>query len=152
MVISAGDGRSLLVSVVAEYDPPSSFTFEPPSYRAASALNLTCQVEGNHSGLFYEWTSTCLGNCFTQLGFAGGRSVSTPYLRSYDTGVHTCMVYDSVGCTGKANITVNVVGEPEKEHSWVRKGRGGGGLWVPEPPSLPRSHAHQRGKKAKGLY
>ena len=105
------DGKSLLVKVVAEYDPPSSFTSEPPSYRAASALTLSCQVEGvdDLAGLFYEWTSTCSGNCFTRGGVS--ESVSTPYLHSYDTGVHTCMVYDVLGCTGNASITVNVVGE-----------------------------------------
>ena len=108
------DGKILLVTVTAEYDPPSSFTFEPPFYRAASALTLSCEVEGaeDTSGLFYEWTSTCSGNCFTRGGTAG--RVSTPYLHSYDTGVHTCMVYDTLGCTGNANITVNVVGEVHK--------------------------------------
>ena len=108
---SADDGKSLLVKVVAEYDPPSSFTSEPPSYRAASALTLSCQVEGvdDHTGLFYEWSSTCSGNCFTRGGVT--KKVSTPYIHSYDTGVHTCMVYDVKGCTGNASISVDVVGE-----------------------------------------
>ena len=38
-------------------------------------------------------------------------TVSTPYLHSYDTGVHTCTVYDALGCAGNASITVNVVGK-----------------------------------------
>ena len=91
------------------YDPPASFTFEPPSYRAASALTLSCEVEGVTSGLLYEWISVCAGNCFTRGKFSG--RVSTPYLHSYDTGVHTCMVYDAQGYSGSASITVNVVGE-----------------------------------------
>ena len=105
------DGRSPIVRVVAEYEPPSSFTGEPPSYRAASALSLSCEVEGvdNTAGLIYEWSSTCSGNCFTRR--ENTATVSTPYLHSYDTGVHTCTVYDDQGCAGNGSITVNVVGK-----------------------------------------
>ena len=94
---------------MAHYSPPSSFTLDPPSYRAASALTLACEVEGMESteGVFYEWMSTCLGNCFVRGRVTG--NVSTTFLHSYDSGVHTCTVYDSLGCTGSANITVNVV-------------------------------------------
>ena len=95
------------VRVVAEYDPPSSFTGEPPSYRAGSALTLSCEVEG---GQIYVWSSTCSGNrCFTN--GEDTATVSTPYLHSYDTGVHTCTVYDGQGCPGNASITVNVTGK-----------------------------------------
>ena len=38
-------------------------------------------------------------------------TVSTPYLHSYDTGVHICTAYDDQGCAGNGSITVNVVGE-----------------------------------------
>ena len=105
------DGKTPTVRVVAEYDPPSSFTGEPPSYRAASALSLSCEVEGvdNILGLIYEWSSTCSGNCFTN--GEDTATVSTPYLHSYDTGVHTCTVYDALGCAGNGSITVNVVGK-----------------------------------------
>ena len=101
---------SATVKIVASYDPPSTFTGEPPSYRAASALTLTCTVEGldSYVGLFYEWSSTCSGNCFTRGQTT--RSVSTPYLHSYDTGFHTCMVYE-LDYTGNATISINVVGK-----------------------------------------
>jgi len=101
----------LFVKIVPHYDPPSSFLLNHPSYRAASALNLTCAVEGveDTDELFYEWTSTCSGNCFA-LGTAS-RTVSTPYLHSYDTGEYTCTVYDVLDCTGNASIYVDVVGE-----------------------------------------
>ena len=106
-----------MVRVTANYSRPSSFSLDPPSYRAASDLILSCQVEstndGEHSdvevGLFYEWRSTCSGNCFVRGGST--KSISTPYLHSYDAGVHTCVVYDTLGCTGNASITVNVVGK-----------------------------------------
>ena len=109
--ICIDDGKSPPVRVVAEYDPPSSFTGEPPSYRAASALTLSCEVEGVENP-YYEWSSTCSGNsgsCFVR---GGDATISTPYLHSYDTGVHTCTVYDTVlGCAGNASIIVNVTGE-----------------------------------------
>ena len=59
--------------------------------------------------IYYEWTSTSSGSCFVR-----GRTtkiVSTRYLHSYDSGVHTCTVYDVQYSTGNASITVNVVGE-----------------------------------------
>ena len=105
------DGKSPTVRVVAEYDPPSSFTGEPPSYRAASALTLSCEVEGVENP-YYVWSSTCSRNCFTKE--ENTATVSTPYLHSYDTGVHTCTVYNALGHSGSANITVNVVGKALK--------------------------------------
>ena len=105
-----------MVKVSANYSRPSSFSLEPPSYRAASDLTLSCEVEATNDdghdvevGLFYAWTSTCSGNCFVRGGST--KTISTPYLHSYDSGVHTCVVYDTLGCTGNASITVNVVGK-----------------------------------------
>ena len=97
--------------IVANYSPPLSFSFKSPSYRAGSSLILSCVVEGvgdDDTGLFYEWTSICMGNCFSRGGIL--RTVSSRYLHSYDQGVHTCVVHDRGGCSGNASITVNVVG------------------------------------------
>ena len=107
----AGEGKSLDVRIVAQYNPPSTFTLLPPSYRAASALTLSCVVDGVDDvlGLIYEWTCSSSGNCFTR--GRGSSNVSTPYLHSYDTGVHTCMVYNALGNTGSNNFSVNVVGK-----------------------------------------
>ena len=99
------------MKIVANYTPPVSFSFKPPSYRAGSSLTLSCEVEGTESddsGLLYEWRSSCGGNCFVRSGSI--KAVSTQYLHSYDKGVHTCVVHDRGGCTGNASITVNVVG------------------------------------------
>ena len=60
-------------------------------------------------GIFYEWTSTCSGNCFVRGGTT--KTVSTRYLHSFDSGVHTCFINDGKGCTGNATITINVVGK-----------------------------------------
>ena len=103
--------------IVPAYTPPSSFpssSVAPPSYSAASALSLTCVVEGVNGeeiseGIVYEWVSTCPGDCF-----ASGedtKTVSTRYLSAGDSGVHTCKAQDLAGCKGNASITVSVVGE-----------------------------------------
>ena len=39
------------------------------------------------------------------------KTVSTHYLESTDSGVHTCIVYGINGETGNASVTVNVVGK-----------------------------------------
>ena len=99
------------VKIVPTYTAPSSFSLSPPYYRAASSLSLSCEVEGveDVSSLVHEWTSTCSGSCFTR---GSSRRVSTLHgLRSIDSGVHTCTVYDVLGCSDTANITIKVVGE-----------------------------------------
>ena len=63
----------------------------------------------NETCILYQWSTTSSGNCFvrdetTQIAF-------TNHLHSYDSGDHTCTVYDAHGCTGNASITVKVVGE-----------------------------------------
>ena len=93
---------------MADYDPPSSFSRSPPFYRAASALTLSCEVEGLDVGvIYYDWTSTCSG--FVRGGTT--KTISTRYLHSCDSGVHTCIVYDAQGYTGNTTITINVVGK-----------------------------------------
>ena len=59
------------MKVVAIYNSPSSFSYKPPSYRAGNSLILSCEVdkaEDRDDGLFYEWTSSCEGNCFSRGG------------------------------------------------------------------------------------
>ena len=99
------------MKITANYTQPSSFVFKPPSYRAGSALTLSCEVEGAEdiSSLLFEWRSTCKGDCFVRRGISG--VVSTQYLLSNDQGEHTCVVHDFEGCSGNATITVKVVGK-----------------------------------------
>ena len=98
------------MSISVNYTPPLTFDRQPPYYRAGSAISLSCEVEGvSADGLFYEWRSTCVGNCFAARQTAS--TVKTQYLHSYDSGVHTCIVYDGLGCSGNVSTTVNVVGK-----------------------------------------
>ena len=98
----------LEVSVTATYTPPSTFDLPAPYYRAASPLSLTCEA-GGISGAFYSWTSDCSGSCFTT--GQSTKTVSTHYLESTDSGVHTCIAYGFNGEIGSANITIYVVGK-----------------------------------------
>ena len=99
------------MTISVDYDSPSTFQRKSTDdYRAASAVTLTCLTNvGVNEGLLYEWSATCTGSCFVRGGTT--RSISTSYLHSYDSGVHTCVVYDGVGCSGNASVTMNVVGK-----------------------------------------
>ena len=98
----------LEVSITVTYTPPSTFDLPAPYYRAASPLSLTCEIEGI-SGAFYSWASDCNGSCFT-IGHST-KTVSTLYLESADSGVHTCIVHGFNGEMGSANVTIHVVGK-----------------------------------------
>ena len=111
MCLLTENNEQLEVQIAASYSPPLSFSFKPPSYRAGSSLTLSCVVErvgDNDTGFFYEWTSTCKGNCFSRGETL--KTVSSRYLHSYDQGEHTCVVLDRGGCSANASITVDVVG------------------------------------------
>ena len=98
----------LSVSITVTYTPPATFDRTAPYYRAGSPLSLTCEAVGVQ-GAFYGWTSNCTGSCFTIAQSSG--TVSTSYLESVDSGVHTCTVYGINGETGSDSVTVKVVGE-----------------------------------------
>ena len=98
------------MTIDVDYSPPSDFTLQPPYYRAASSVNLTCNVDGLEGDIVYNWTSTCSGNCFVVSG-RSSRSMSKWALQSTDSGFHTCTVSDIGGCVGNASIEMKVVGE-----------------------------------------
>ena len=109
--VKSKDEDTIVIKIVPSYTPPFSFSLGPPFYRAASSLSLSCEVEGveDDAGLIYQWSSTCSGSCFVRGEIT--QTVSTPYLHSYDSGIHTCVVHDRTGCSGNASITIDVVGE-----------------------------------------
>ena len=107
---AASEEKELSVTIDVDYSPPSDFTLQPPYYRAASSVNLTCNVEGLEGDIVYNWTSTCSGNCFVVSG-RSSRSMSKWALQSTDSGFHTCTVSDIGGCVGNATIEMKVVGE-----------------------------------------
>ena len=109
----------LTVTIDVDYTPPPDFVGGPNDYRAASRLNLTCQVEGATGVVTYQWTSTCTGpssDCFIYTGGGASRTtetISRATLRSTDSGTHTCTATDSVGkfnC-GSASIMANITGK-----------------------------------------
>ena len=80
------------VAISVNYTPPSTFDRPAPYYCTASPLSLTCEVEGvSGEGVFYEWTSTCVGNCFAARQTS--KTVRTQYLHSYDSGVDTLIPF-----------------------------------------------------------
>ena len=104
MILAAGTG--LQVQVVASN---SSSITKPPFYTKPSPLTLSCEVKGNSSGLYYNWTSTCLGSYFV----SGKESdqVSTDSLELKDSGVHTCTACDDSGNCDSDSIPINVIGK-----------------------------------------
>ena len=65
-------------------------------------------VEGATGSVQYRWSSTCR-SCFASSGSTS--TISEPFLRSRDTGVHTCTVTDGVGNSGNDSEQMNITGE-----------------------------------------
>ena len=87
--------------------------YQPPYYRAASSVTLTCRAVGASGQIRYRWSSTC-SNCFVldYGSYYRGYSISQSFLRSHDAGTHTCSVYDSrQRISGSASTVMMVVGE-----------------------------------------
>jgi len=106
------------------YTPPEP-GYQPPYYRAASPVTLTCRAVGGTGRIRYHWTSTCSGyNCFVpsagsyEYSYAGV-SRSSAFLRIHDAGTHTCSAYaESLRISGNASTVMNVVGEYTCMHHW----------------------------------
>ena len=95
------------------YTPPEE-GYQPPYYRAVSAVTLTCRAVGTSGRIRYYWSSTCRG-CFVPGGYYysySGHSRSNSFLRSRDAGTHTCSAYDSSqGISGSASTVMKIVGK-----------------------------------------
>ena len=78
--------------------------------QASSSINLTCVVSGVfHPPLSYQWTSTCMGDCFVLLGRTPTLTESS--LHSIDSGNHTCSVTDALGNSGMATTEIRITGK-----------------------------------------
>ena len=77
-------------------------------YRAGTPLTLVCRAVVERA--FYHWTSTCPKNCFAKNVVSGGGGISTDFLKSTDSGDHTCSITGSKEETGTDTVTVIVVG------------------------------------------
>ena len=93
---------------------PTEEGYQPPYYRATSAVTLTCRALGTTSQIRYYWSSTC-SSCFVPGGYYysySGNSRSKTFLVSRDAGTHTCSAYDSSqGISGSASTVMNIAGE-----------------------------------------
>ena len=95
----------LTVTVEVTYTaPPDVMDLGENEYRAASALTLTCMVEGASGTVTYDWTTSFKNN--------DRQSITRKVLRPADTGTHTCTATDEDGGeTGMASVEVIVVGK-----------------------------------------
>ena len=104
--------------------------YQPPNYRAASPVTLTCRAVGVTGQIRYHWTSTCRSSCFVPYSGSyeysyGTVTRSRNFLRYYDAGTHRCYAYDSSqGISGSASTVMKVVGEIRLQnlclyHSWL---------------------------------
>ena len=104
---------ALKVVIDISYTPPEE-GYQPPYYRAASTVTLTCRVLGATGRIRYHWTSTC-SNCFVPGGYYysySSHSISQNFMVSRDAGIHTCTAYDSdQGISDSASTVMNIVGE-----------------------------------------
>ena len=102
---------ALNVSIAINYSPPPDVHFEPPYYRPATSVTLTCSVLGATGSVNYRWSSTspCSENsCFASS--SSSTSVSTTRLSWRDAGMHTCTVSDAGGNQGNATSEMNIEG------------------------------------------
>lgn len=98
----------LKVSISVQYTTPDQYpNYSPPHYRPASSVTLNCVVEGSTGTVRYRWSSSCQ-SCFASNG--SSQTVSEAFLKSRDTGLHTCTVTDSVGNSGTSSEQMNVTG------------------------------------------
>jgi len=104
---------ALRVVINISYTPPEP-GYQPPYYRAASSVTLTCRGLGVSGQIRYYWTSTC-SSCFVPGGWYysySGSSRTQSYLVARDAGTHTCSAHsDSYGISGSTTTVMNVVGE-----------------------------------------
>ena len=99
----------LPVTIIPTNTPPPDEDLGENEYRAATTLNLTCQMAEAVGIVAYQWRSTC-DNCFASAN-STAQSIISEQLLSSDTGTHTCNAMDSVGNTGIATFMMTVVGE-----------------------------------------
>ena len=112
LILHVSPGLKVVIDI--SYTPPEP-GYQPPYYRAASAVTLTCRAVGGTGQIRYRWTSNYCRNCFIPSAtyFDRYRAVSRimNFLRLRDAGTHTCSAFDSHGISGSASTVMNIVGE-----------------------------------------
>ena len=77
---------------------------------AAESFSLSCLASGGTGVYSYQWSSTCTGGCFLNVGSVTASTVTRDAARSADSGVYTCAVTDNVGNVGTNSTELQVVG------------------------------------------
>ena len=99
---------ALKVSIRVTYTiPDQSSHYNLPNFRAASSVTLHCIAEGASGYVEYRWSLTCR-SCFASNSYSA--SISEQFLRSRDTGEHTCTVRDGAGNSGSYTQEMNITG------------------------------------------
>lgn len=93
----------LPITVVA-----SAEQHESGAYQVGSSLTLTCQAQGGHAPVTYNWNSTCVGLCFVLQETVN--NITKNALHSIDSGNHTCSATDYTGQSGSNTIPITVSG------------------------------------------
>ena len=97
------------MKIQISYDPPFDFNLpNPPYYRPASSVALTCVAENAIEPLQYSWSSTCSSCVFSD---NSSNHISINILKSTDAGIHTCTVIDGAGSTGSAMTEMKLIGK-----------------------------------------
>ena len=90
------------------YTAPDRYPlYSPPLFRAASSVTLRCVAEGASGSVSFQWTSTC-SSCFASSNYS--ETISEQFLRSRDSGNHTCTATDSAGNTGSSLQQMTITG------------------------------------------
>ena len=81
---------------------------ENGAYQVGSSLTLTCQAQGGHAPITYNWNSTCMGQCFVLEEIVD--TITKNALHSIDSGSHTCSAMDYTGRSGNDTVSITVSG------------------------------------------
>ena len=105
---------ALTVKIEINYTSPDTYpVYSPPNYRAASGpVTMRCVAAGATELVTYRWTSTCL--VYFHLVNTSHHTVVESFLTYRDAGTHTCTVRDGNGNMGRAETTMNILGEHVK--------------------------------------
>ena len=96
------------MTIEITYNSPDTYpTYSPPNYRTASSVSLRCVTTTD--SVTYRWSSTCRSDCFAYNSSL--QTISEPFLRARDAGVHTCTVTDGAGNNRSNATTMNIVGK-----------------------------------------
>ena len=105
----------LMVYIEVDYNLPAGCNNlpNPPYFRPATSVTLTCRVEGASGPFTYQWSSS---NPNIDVENSISPTVSETILTSDHAGNHTCDVTDGDENTGSSTIEMRLEGEDIKSY------------------------------------